>query len=80
LAEDRVEARGARIGRLSEAGLRDPPRGVDAGGEGVHGVADLVAGEEDAAVDGLRLYGPEQWSGLPQTGPGAWLVGCRAMP
>ncbi|MCZ8150285.1 MAG: hypothetical protein O9325_20810, partial [Roseomonas sp.] len=53
--EGGVEVRGASVERAEVAVLLDQPLGVVAGGEVADGVADLIDGLEDAAVDGLLL-------------------------
>ncbi len=58
--EGRVEARGARVERAEVAVLLDQPLCVVAGGEVANGVADVVDGLDDAAVDGLLLQRPEE--------------------
>src|SRR5512132_1596031 len=58
--EVRVEPCGTCVERAAEAVLLDQPLGIVAGGEGADGVADLVDGLEDAAVDGLLLQGSEE--------------------
>jgi len=55
----RVEARGASVERAAVAVLPDQPLGIAAGGEVADGVADLVDGLEDAAVDGRPGQRPE---------------------
>ncbi|MCS6930988.1 MAG: hypothetical protein NZM27_02115, partial [Acetobacteraceae bacterium] len=60
MPEAGVEVRGARVERAEIAVLLDQPLGVVAGGEVAHGVAELVDGLEDAAMDDLLLQGPEQ--------------------
>jgi hypothetical protein len=42
------------------AGVLDQPRGVGAGNEGAHGVADVLDGLEEAAVHDLRVQGAEE--------------------
>ena len=54
-----VEACGASVEQTEVAVLLDHPRGVLDGSEVADGVADLVDGLEDAAVDGLLLQCPE---------------------
>ena len=53
------EAGGASVERAEVAVLLDQPRGALDGSEVADGVADLVDGLEDAAVDGLLLQCPE---------------------
>src|SRR4051794_15328054 len=59
-SEGRVEVCGTRVEWAKVAVLFDQPLGVVAGGEVADGVADLVDGLEDAAVDGLLLQRAEE--------------------
>ena len=56
----RVDLRGADVERAAKTVLLDQALGVIAGDELTHGIADLVDGLEDAAMDDLLLQGPEQ--------------------
>jgi enoyl reductase-like protein len=58
-AEGRVEARGASVERAEVAVLLDQPLGVVARGEVADGVADLIDGLEDTAVDRLLFQRAE---------------------
>src|SRR3954454_12925074 len=58
--EVRVEPSGACIERAAVAVLLDQPLDIVAGGQGADGVAYLVDGLEDAAVDGLLFQGSEE--------------------
>jgi len=58
--EGRVEASGASVERAEAAVLLDQSLGIIEGGEVADGVADLVDGLEDAAVDGLLLQRAEE--------------------
>ena len=55
-----VALRGARVGRAEVAVLIDKPLGVVRGGEVADGVAELVDGLEDAAMDGLLFRRSEE--------------------
>jgi hypothetical protein len=52
--------RRAGVERAEVAVLLDQPLGIGDGGEFVDGIADLVDGLEEAAMDDLLLEGPEQ--------------------
>ena len=54
-----VKARGARVVRAEISVLLDQPLGVVADDEVADGVAELVDGLEDSAMDDLLLQGPE---------------------
>jgi hypothetical protein len=55
-----VEACGAGVERAAESVLFDQPLGIVAGDEVADGIADLVDGLEDAAMDDLLFQRPEQ--------------------
>jgi hypothetical protein len=52
--------RRAGVERAEVAVLLDQPLGIGDGGEFADGIADLVDGLEEAAIDDLLLEGPEQ--------------------
>ena len=58
--DGRVEPGGADVEWAAVAVLPDQPRGVVAGGKGADGVAELVDGLADAAIDDLLLQGAEE--------------------
>jgi hypothetical protein len=55
----RPEPGGAGVEWAAVAAFLDQPLGVVAGGEGAHGIADLVDGLADAAMDAVRGSAPD---------------------
>ena len=68
--EGHVEPCGTCVERAAVAVLLDQPLGIVAGGEGANGVADLIDGLENAAVDGLFFqYPSEKFMNAPSALP-----------